>query len=73
MKERSFTRCTVLVPTPRALAVANMPLPIIIDYGFIFRVGSIFGRLSCSPASTAHPQDLHRQSELVAWTPCRFA
>src|SRR4029077_15544786 len=59
MKERSFTRCTVLVPTPRALAVANMPLPIIIDYGFIFpsginlRAPELFARLNGSSAGLA--------------------
>jgi hypothetical protein len=25
MKERSFSRCTLLAPTPRALAIANVP------------------------------------------------
>ena len=58
MKERSFTRCTVLVPTPRALAVANMPLPITVDYGFIFpsginlRAPELFARLNGSSART---------------------
>jgi hypothetical protein len=39
MKERSFTRWTVLAPTPRALAMANMPLPAVIDSGFVFPRG----------------------------------
>jgi hypothetical protein len=36
MKERSFTRCTVLVPIPRALAMGKLPLPAAIDSGFVF-------------------------------------
>ena len=58
MKERSFTRCTVLVPTPRALAMANMPLPAVIDFGFVFQGGvdlrppELFARLNGSSART---------------------
>ena len=60
MKERSFTRCTVLAPTPRALAMANMPLPAVIDSGFVFpRWGRSSGVRAVCPPSTAHPRDLH--------------
>jgi hypothetical protein len=55
MKERSFTRCTVLAPTPRARAMANMPLPAVIDSGFVF---PRWGRSSASELF-AHPQRLH--------------
>jgi hypothetical protein len=72
----------VLAPTPRALAMANMPLPAVIDSGFRFsKVGSIFGRPSCLPALYGSSARLARAApsgaptvRLVAWTPCqRFA
>ena len=58
MKERSFTRCTVLAPTPRALAMANIPLPAVIDSGRVF---PRWGRSSGARAVCllAHPRDLH--------------
>ena len=57
MKERSFTRCTVLAPTPRALAMANMPLPAVIDCDSFFQ-GGVDLR---APELFARPQRLIRE------------
>jgi hypothetical protein len=62
MKERSFTRCTVLAPTPRALAMASMPLPAVIDLWIRFsKVGSIFGRRVVRPPLRLIRENLHER------------
>jgi hypothetical protein len=55
----SFTRRTVLVPTPRTLAMANIPLPAVIDFGCVFpRWGRSSGARAVCPL--AHPARLAR-------------
>jgi hypothetical protein len=82
MKERSFTRCTVLAPTPRALAMASMPLPAVFDSDSFSKVWSICGRPSCCPPQRLIREDLHGRRRrgadspvgglIDAWTPCAW-
>jgi hypothetical protein len=59
LKEHSFTRCTLIVLTPRALAMANMPLPAVFDSDSFFQGVVDLRAPELLPTITAHPRDLH--------------